>query len=324
MKTSTFIFSIIAVAVLAGLFFVLFASQHTHVAQAGPNHNVFGAAWGASDGNGIGWVGMNNCDDVADAADGSCAGVDFGVAIDSNGDFSGAAWSSNYGWVEFNDNACGPGPSVDLNAVEANGSAPIEGWIHVYSMQSSDGFWDGCIKMSDPSWNDVVTLYDDGDINGVAWGAQVVGWVSFDAVSVAVGCTDSDADNYEPLAVFDDGSCQYQNDICPNISGIQSTSLDVDALLGPGWISDQYGNCIVPGDICPNLTGVQTTNAQVDAILGTTDWSINSNNGYCVVNIVGVEVCNNQDDDGDGLIDEGLVCTGTPGGGFTIPDFEEI
>ena len=321
MKTNTLIFSTIAVAILAGLFVILFTSQHASVAQADTEDNVYGAAWGASDGNGIGWIGMNNCEGV----DGPCPGTPFGVNIESNGDFSGAGWSSNYGWVDFNqNNNCteGSGPSVDLNAVEANGSAPIEGWAHVYSMSSSDGFWDGCIKMSG-SWNDGVTLHDDGDINGVAWGSEVVGWVSFDAVSVAVGCMDSDADNYEPLAVFDDGSCQYQNDICPNISGVQATNGEVDLLLGSGWIFDQYDNCIVKGDICPNLTGVQSTNAQVDALLGTSDWSINPNNGYCVVNIGNAEVCNGVDDDNDGLIDEGLVCTGN-NGGFSIPDFEEI
>jgi hypothetical protein len=298
-------------------------------AQAAWDDNVFGQAWGASGPSanapassvgGIGWVSMNNCDSV----NGPCDPVDFGVNVDQNGVFSGQAWSSNYGWINFDGAShCPAGaPQVDLDDVAVNGSAYITGFAHVTSVGTGDNYWDGCIGMSGTTTPNGlpfgVTLDNAGNITGAAWGANVVGWVSFDAVyMIALGCTDPSASNYDPTAVIDDGSCNIPNDMCPNISGMQATNSDVDAILGAGWIFDNFGNCIVKGDMCPNLAGNQKTVPP--------GMIINPNNGYCVIQLL-IPMCPTDSayDTSVNSPDYTLCTTNPPPGSPTIPIFEEI
>ena len=57
------------------------------------------------------------------------------------------------------------------------------------------------------------------------------------------------------------------SDLCPNISGVQTT-------VPTGMTIDAYGNCVVPSDLCPNISGVQTSVPSGDVIDPT--------DGYCV------------------------------------------
>lgn len=260
-NTISIIGALIAIAAVA-IFFLL--GQQTPSVQAAGGDNVFGNAWGASgpnqsDASGISWIRMNNCDSP-DPND--CSGTDFGVNIDSDGDFSGQAWSVHYGWVDFDlshpDQVCtnlGTTANVDLAEVAANGSAPVTGFAHVYSAGDGDGTWDGCIKMSG-SWSDGVTVYDNGDFTGLAWGDGLIGWVNFDAVTVATGCTDPDADNYESVALFDDGSCTYTGDYCQNMDVLNDGNLidseaDFDLMNDQLPSGSQYTQYTIGGfDVC--------------------------------------------------------------------------
>jgi len=319
-STITNIIAIASIFIAAVIFIIMLVTP----AQASMNENVFGQAWGASGPTpnapvqsigGIGWVRMNNCN-----PQGVCNGPSFGVNIDNNGNFSGQAWSSNYGWVNFNGaNHCPSGaPQVDLAAVALNGSAPITGFAHVTSAGTGDNFWDGCISMS--GQNHAVTLNSSGSITGAAWGANVVGWVSFDAVyMIALGCTDPTATNYDPTAIIDDGSCVFTNDMCPNITGTQSTVASVNVILGSGWVYDTASpaNCIVKGDMCPNILGVQATIPS--------GMIINPNNLYCITQIL-IPMCptNPAFNPNINLADSTLCTINPPPGSPTIPIFEEI
>jgi len=311
---------IIAVILLA----VFFVSNIQGTSQVGASNsdNVYGEAWGANSESveaGIGWVSMNNCE----SPNGPCPGVGYGVSIDTiTGDFSGAAWSSNYGWVNFDpgSNVCqGSAASVDLQDVIDNGEADVEGFIHVYNAPS-DGFWDGCIKLSG-SWNDGVTLYLDGDIDGVAWGDQVVGWLDFTDVTTGLvfGCTDSTADNYNSDANVDDNSCPVNPDYCPSIDiGDPGPETEAEAwLLGYSLLD---GKCVE--DHCPNIDFLNDGIEPDDEALYD-DYNDNNspgyeidNNGWCVPEPV-IDLC---PEPGIQLV---LPCSTLPPD-VIIPEFEEV
>lgn len=337
-------------AVVAGIVF----TSETPTASAGPGDNVYGAAWAANDGHGMGWLLMNNCTDP------TCPGPNYGVRLDPDtGDFTGQAWSENYGWVNFNSNSCGASPSVNFQDVIDNGWAWIDGWIHVHNAPN-DGFWDGCIKMSGVAANNIdeygVKLNYDGTLTGAAWGAEVVGWVVFDSgynnvTTLSFGCTDPTADNYDPDAGIDDGSCKITQpgSFCTNIpwSTPENDNVVIDSQAELDLYNDTWngtnpihpvmvydaGLCYEKGDVCPsNLdasapvpywNGIQTQawfNAYNNDPNNAADLIIVG--GYCVLETVTpppTEICGNGlDDDGDGLIDEGCV------GIIRPPSIEEI
>jgi hypothetical protein len=58
-------------------------------------NNGYGVLSGYAWGENVGWISFS-CENT-----GSCATVDYGVTIDSNGDFNGWAWGENIGWIHF-------------------------------------------------------------------------------------------------------------------------------------------------------------------------------------------------------------------------------
>lgn len=144
--------------------------------KAGIGQNVTGFAWSEN----IGWVSMNslNCDANGNGlSDGSPVGCppsgaisNYGVNIDSVGNFSGFAWSENIGWIQFD--PAGPYPaSPNYSAKMDTATGALSGWARALS--NGDG-WDGWIKLSNVSINTA-----NGIFSGFAWGSDVVGWLSF-------------------------------------------------------------------------------------------------------------------------------------------------
>jgi hypothetical protein len=157
------------------------------------------------------------------------SGADYQVKLSSTGQFSGYAWNGFGGYASFGgvsvQSACLANPDSicdvtgDFVFIAAR-NAPVNvsgGWDGIVR---TNGAWDKPVKLG-KAVNGVRTM------SGFAWGGDVVGWVDFSNVTVAVGilgCTDSTATNYNENATIDDGSCLTGStfDICTNIDGDQS------------------------------------------------------------------------------------------------------
>jgi hypothetical protein len=205
---------------IAGAFVVYngFKSEIPEVA-AGSSHNLTGWIWSSN----IGWISLNslNCDSVAPfgQSDGTPAGcpplgtpiADYGVNVDlGSGDFSGHAWSSNIGWISFNEGETGAPPSDDpcgaLCIANFNFAAnEITGWARALSYGAGVD-WDGWIKLRKGpadagadygvSWDPVTSKF-----RGFAWGDVVVGWIAFDNTGGDCPFCDSGGDlNVPPVA----------------------------------------------------------------------------------------------------------------------------
>ena len=126
--------------------------------QAGAEHNVSGWAWASN----IGWISFNNTT--------GGGGVNYGVHINPiSGELSGYAWSSNIGWISFNE-----GAGLNLENGEVSGYAR--------ALSNGDG-WDGWISLrgdtQDGNVYGVKVNLTNKELEGWAWGSDVIGWVSF-------------------------------------------------------------------------------------------------------------------------------------------------
>lgn len=156
--------------------------------------DVSGFAWmgqnittgGAIPEGGGGWLSLNCKPDL-------CATGEWGVQIDlsetsNKGKFSGQGWSSNYGWMSFEeddvDSCWRNNPfvvtqySAKANIIAGNPEATIRGWAKFIAGDQEDDGWDGCVSF-DGIYNRSYIDMNTGLIHGWAWGGDVVGWVSF-------------------------------------------------------------------------------------------------------------------------------------------------
>ena len=145
-----------------------------------------------SEGGG-GWVSFN-CEpsDCANGDWGVQMQVSHGLDPDSDGQFVGQAWSSNYGWLSFDEDIVSscwttnplvvtqhPAKAMLGIAPDSNGTIPIRGWAKFIAGDDfpNDG-WDGCVSFDGPNYAVKLDL-DDGILRGWAWGGPVAGWLSF-------------------------------------------------------------------------------------------------------------------------------------------------
>jgi len=172
------------------------------------------------------------------------AGPDFGVSIDTAGQFSGYAWSDAVGWIYF-------GPDDDLTAQGygniASAGAPSDPkiwakWSQVVDQPDSVTGWanilalgaDGWIKMSDASvgtWvGKGVSIQSSGDFTGWAWnsgagGTAGIGWISFNAKTC-------DIEGFGPNG-FLDTACGGDNVSTPMPSFLVTTTLGTGPNTAP-------------------------------------------------------------------------------------------
>lgn len=196
-----FIFSIFFFAFLTFDFF--FAnkaeSQSGNLVDLG---DLYGWAWmgvnistpGVSEGGG-GWLRLNCKPDVCGINGAPQWGVEVNVDETSPdyGMMSGYAYSSNYGWLSFQDSdadfcytahpnyptaASNTAPKVFFGegAVTAT---PVRGWARFLT---NDNYYDGCVSFSGGSGNSAYSTVVDqttGALKGWAYGGNNVGWLSF-------------------------------------------------------------------------------------------------------------------------------------------------
>lgn len=118
-----------------------------------------GWAWSPN----IGWISFN-CSNTD-----YCDTIDYGVTIATNNtDVSGYAWSANVGWIDFS--------GASFNSA----TGQISGTVSVLAGTAEADGWDGDIVLYNTSpiaYGAVVQT--DNEVDGYAWGDEVVGWISF-------------------------------------------------------------------------------------------------------------------------------------------------
>lgn len=147
-------------------------------AYAGATQNFSGFAWSSN----IGWISFN-C-----TSTNTCGTTDYGVNVDSGGNFSGDAWSS-IGWISFNETSgcpeagCVTKPKLDKN------SGIVTGWVRACTgtvngnctgASRSDG-WDGWIKLAGTTATGISygPTFSTITFTGYSWGSDVIGWISW-------------------------------------------------------------------------------------------------------------------------------------------------
>lgn len=133
-----------------------------------------GFAWSAN----IGWIKFNGT-----TQDGNT----YHVLVDpTTKALTGFGWSSNIGWVQFG-NPAGAPPLADYptgsgtysgNARISADGTHLEGWALALS---NGGGWDGWISLYGTNYGVKV---NGAQLSSFAWGSDVVGWVTFDGVTL--------------------------------------------------------------------------------------------------------------------------------------------
>ncbi|HEY9480898.1 MAG TPA: hypothetical protein VIR98_01525 [Candidatus Paceibacterota bacterium] len=144
-------------------------------ARAGSEHNLSGYAWSSN----IGWISFNCTNDL------SCGTVDYGVNRNADNTLTGYAWSSNIGWIKFGGLSGFPTGSGTFSVNASVSGNTVVGWARALS--ATDDGWDGWISLSGDGYGVSIT---GSDMSGYAWGSDVVGWISFDAVAGAAATLD--------------------------------------------------------------------------------------------------------------------------------------
>jgi len=112
--------------------------------------------------------------------------TNYGVNIGADGKFSGYAWSENIGWIDFA--PTGPYPAApDYSAKVDLVTGQVSGWARALAF--GDG-WDGWIKLRDTNYG-VSINPSNGEFSGWAWSDMVIGWISFNCSNQGV-CGTSD------------------------------------------------------------------------------------------------------------------------------------
>lgn len=182
---------VMAVAISSGIVYF----QHKDdvgIVLAGTGENIKGFAWSEN----FGWISFNSMDcdidgdgifegngETGGSAPTGCpiSGIasDYGVKIDpATGIFSGYAWSEYADWINFGANTCQASAADYVKLV----AGQVTGFAQVVVLGT-----EGCIKMSDSSWSNGVSINGSGDFSGWAWNgngdqsAGGAGWISFNS-----------------------------------------------------------------------------------------------------------------------------------------------
>lgn len=161
-----------------------------------------GYAWSST----IGWISMN-CATGSATSSNICATSNYKVTVQqSTGNLIGYAWNSNIGWIRFNGLSSFPvgtgnvSSSARVRFGSVYPSLTYEGWIRACagtnsipntcaSMTNSttSGAWDGWISLrgTTPTYNSSSTSANFTSTS-FGWGSSVVGWVSFDPVTLLI------------------------------------------------------------------------------------------------------------------------------------------
>ncbi len=198
MKKKLSLFLSAAVLLTLALIYIPGGLQHSR-ADSSPS-KLSGYAWSSN----IGWLSMEGS-------------TPYGVKITygSPGNpniIEGSAWSSNIGWINFDPVIGSGGDALPSGATDPHGvwleGNNVTGWARACSVFASGGCsgdlkdnaqrggWDGWIKMNSTGnpTNDVHMV--GNELQGYAWGSDVIGWIDFCSNSGTSGCVSLDTLNF--------------------------------------------------------------------------------------------------------------------------------
>jgi len=186
LKKFTLAVSFGVLALVAVSFLFIADPPQSEIAQASEAQNVIGHAWSEN----IGWVSFNcmnqdkrcanntgilcelDSDCVAAGVGGTClnecSASNYGVNVsESGGPFSGYAWSSNVGWIDFA--PVGPYPGTPNNAATYNAATgAVTGWTKIVNLGD-----DGWLQLSG-TWTNGVSI-QNLTFTGWAWNGTAAG-----------------------------------------------------------------------------------------------------------------------------------------------------
>ncbi|MFH1129202.1 MAG: hypothetical protein V1686_00485 [Patescibacteria group bacterium] len=162
--------------IILSAIYVLVVLSGAIIVNGSATDKISGWAWSDN----IGWISLN-CTNT------DCSNSNYGVTVNlSTGNFSGYAWSDTIGWINFAPTIQSPADSV---ANYNSSTGRVTGWIRAVSY---GGGWDGWIKLGDSSGEWKTTNNTQVKINsstkeleGWAWGSDVVGWISFNCLGTS-------------------------------------------------------------------------------------------------------------------------------------------
>lgn len=161
---------------------------------------------------GLGWISFNseNCDENKDGKSDGNEGCPpegtlmskYSVTVNKRtGKISGHAWAGGgkgsdvptIGWIDFNppERPDAPYPAEPKHSAQIEENGKITGWARACAATenkdcnstTTSGGWDGWILMSGKTTdnNDFGVSVNGNNLEGWAWGSDVVGWISFNS-----------------------------------------------------------------------------------------------------------------------------------------------
>ena len=175
------------------------------------------------------------------------------VVVDDSGNLNGYAWSSNIGWVKFGGLSGFPDSSLGNNAKIVGTN--LTGWARVVSVMNpliyktidNRGGFDGWISLNSNGRAPAYGVTTDGtNFGGYSWGSDVVGWMNWDNVKIS-----------------------NTDDLCSSANGllVDGETTSVTTIIASGA---DAGKCQTQQYICnaPDITALGAPSAPAACVVG--------------------------------------------------------
>ena len=159
------------------------------------------------------------------------------MTVAKNGDMSGYAWSSNIGWISFEDGDTKKCPENPCKPKFDSKTGKVTGWAR--ALVAKDG-WDGWIHLAPSQGTSYGVTVAGCDWSGYAWGSDVVGWIHFSGSNYGV-LGEDDACVEQPVEIEVIGVDQDQ--IIVNEQGVTEVHITAGETFTLDWSAPNGSEC---------------------------------------------------------------------------------